>query len=272
MLERSEAMLRAIVDNAPVSIFVKDLEGRFTLTNPIFDDGFPFGRGFAIGKRDADILPAETALQNCTNDQSALSAGAPIAREEHIPLRSGMRIYLSSKFPLFDAQGKPYAVCGIASDITALRRAEAERARLQVQIIETQRETLRELSTPLLPIADGVVLMPLVGAIDEGRSALVLEALLEGVSAHRAEVAILDITGVHTVDAAVATGLVHAAQAAGLLGAEVILTGIRPAAARTLVELGIDMRGIRTLSSLEQGVAHALTRSGRRARGAAPPP
>jgi rsbT co-antagonist protein RsbR len=115
-----------------------------------------------------------------------------------------------------------------------------------------------------LPIAPGVVLLPLVGAIDAGRAALVLETLLEGVVAHQAEVAILDITGVRTVDAEVANGIAQAAKATALLGAEVVLTGVRPAAARTLVELGVDMREIVTLSSLQQGVAHAIRRSRRR--------
>lgn len=265
-LERSEAELKAILDNAPITVFAKDLAGRFTMTNRNFDDAFPFGRGFALGKMDADFLPPEVARQNRTNDLIALEKDAPIEFEEHVPVREELRSFLGFKFPLRDAQGRPYAVCGIMSDITALRRAEEERAALQLRIIEAQREALRDLSTPLLPIAGGVVLMPLVGAIDEGRAALVLEALLEGVVAHRAEVAILDITGIHTVDADVARGLVQAAHAAGLLGAEVILTGVRPAAARTLVDLGIDMHGIKTLGSLEQGVAHAIARSGRRAR------
>jgi rsbT co-antagonist protein RsbR len=260
-LARSQAELQAIIDGSPVVLFVKDLEGRFILTNRSFDGGFPHGVGFAIGKTDADILPLEVAEQNRTNDQLALAARGPVRFEERIPIQGGLRIFSASKFPLFDTRGEPYAICGIASDITDLREAEEERGRLQAQVIEAQREALRELSTPLLPIASGVVLMPLVGAIDEGRAALVLETLLEGVAAHRAEIAILDITGVRTVDVSVALGLVQAAQAARLLGAEVILTGVSPHAARTLVELATDMRGIKTLSSLEQGVELAMRRA-----------
>jgi rsbT co-antagonist protein RsbR len=264
-LARSQAELQAIIDGSPVSLFVKDLEGRFILTNRSFDDGFARGAGFAIGKKDAEILPLEVAEQNRVNDLLALAARGPVRFEERIPVKDGLRIFSASKFPLLDTRGEPYAVCGIASDITDLRGAEEERARLQAQVIEAQREALRELSTPLLPIASGVILIPLVGAIDGGRAALVLETLLEGVSAHRAEIAILDITGVHTVDASVALGLVQAAQAARLLGAEVILTGVSPQAARTLVDLATDMRGIKTLSSLEQGVELAMTRATRSA-------
>ncbi|MDI3284734.1 PAS domain S-box protein [Polyangium sp. 15x6] len=269
-LDRSEGMLHAVMTNAPIMLFVKDLEGRYTLTNRAFDEGMGFEPNFAIGKVDTKVLPPAVLAKHRADDQKVFDGGVPIQIETNIPTRNGVRVFLGSKFPLFDTNGKAYAICGIASDITELRRAEAEQATFQVRIIEAQRETLRELSTPLLPIAPGVVLMPLVGAIDESRAALVLEALLQGVVAHRAEVAILDITGVRTVDTPVALGLVQAAQAAGLLGADVVLTGVRPAAARTLVELGIDMGGIKTVSTLEQGVAHAIGRSRRRAGVKAP--
>ncbi|MDI1480487.1 PAS domain S-box protein [Polyangium sp. y55x31] len=269
-LDRSEGMLHAVMTNAPIMLFVKDLEGRYTLTNRAFDEGMGFEPNFAIGKMEAEVLPPAVLARHRADDQRVFDGGEPLQIETSIPTKNGTRVFLGSKFPLFDTNGKAYALCGIASDITDLRRVEAEQATFQVRIIEAQRETLRELSTPLLPIASGVVLMPLVGAIDESRAALVLEALLQGVVAHHAEVAILDITGVRTVDTPVALGLVQATQAAGLLGAEVVLTGVRPAAAQTLVELGIDMRGIKTVSTLEQGVSHAIARSGRRARRNAP--
>lgn len=265
-LERSRAEIQAILDNAPIVVFVKDLDGRFTFANRQFDENCGLPRGWVIGKRDGDFLPPETVEQNRDNDRAAIAAGRPLESEEIIPVKEGTRVYMVSKFPLFDANAAPYAVCGIALDITLRKRAEEERAELAQKIIDAQHAALRALSTPLLPIASGVVLMPLVGAIDAGRAALVLETLLDGVGAHQAEVVILDITGLRDVDVEVATGLVQAAQAAALLGAEVVLTGVRPAAARTLIELGVDMRGIKTLSSLQQGVTHAIMRSRGRAR------
>jgi len=264
MLAQTEAKLQTIMDNSPVSLFVKDLEGRFTLTNRWFDEAFPYEKGFALGKKDADFLPLEIAQQNVRNDRLALEARKPIEFEEHIPIRGEMRVFLASKFPLLDSQGEPYAVCGIASEITELRRAEEERAKLHEKMLEAQRERVRELSTPLLPIAPGVVLMPLVGTLDEARAAQVLETLLNGVVAHQAEIVILDITGVSTVDTNVAMALIQTTQAAKLLGAHVTLTGVRPAAAQAIVELGIDMHNITTLASLEQGVAHALKRTRKR--------
>jgi rsbT co-antagonist protein RsbR len=123
---------------------------------------------------------------------------------------------------------------------------------------DAQRNALRELSTPLIPISDEVVIMPLIGTIDSGRAQMVLETLLEGVARYQASLAILDITGVVTVDTQVAQALVGAARAVRLLGAQVMLTGIQPQIAQTLVHLGVDLSGIQTQGSLRAGIAAAL--------------
>jgi rsbT co-antagonist protein RsbR len=157
-----------------------------------------------------------------------------------------------------DADGKPLVVAGIVRDLTQQKQYEAERAAMQERIIEAQRSALRELSTPLIPISDAVVIMPLIGTIDSGRAQQVMETLLEGVAQHQAELAILDITGVSLVDTQVAQGLVRAAQAVRLLGAKVILTGIQPQIAQTLVHLGVDLSDIQTQGSLQAGIAAAL--------------
>lgn len=157
-----------------------------------------------------------------------------------------------------DSQNQVYAVAGFVRDLTEQQRAEAERDALQEQVIAAQRVALRELSTPLIPIADHVVIMPLIGAIDTQRAQQVMETLLEGVASHRADMAILDITGVEVVDTQVANALIQAAQAVKLLGAQVLLTGIQPSIAQTLVQLGVDLRGIITRGSLQAGIAYAL--------------
>ena len=138
------------------------------------------------------------------------------------------------------------------------RRAEAERARLREEVIRVQDELLAQLSTPLIPLNPRVVLMPLVGDMDEKRARRMLEALLRGLERTAAPVAIIDITGISNVDARVADTLVAAARAARLLGTEVILTGIRAAVARTLVRLGTDLAGLRTRKTLQEGIDLAL--------------
>jgi rsbT co-antagonist protein RsbR len=153
-------------------------------------------------------------------------------------------------------------VIGVASlikDITERRQAEEERLRLQDEIIRVQQAALAELSTPVIPISDDIIVMPLIGALDSQRAQAVLEALLQGVATSRARVAILDITGVPVVDTQVANALLHAGHAVQLLGAQVLLTGIRPEVAQTLVGLGMDMRGVITRSTLQSGITYALS-------------
>jgi len=148
----------------------------------------------------------------------------------------------------------------LSRDMTKQRRAERERQAMQEQIIQAQQAALRELSTPLMPIADGVVAMPIIGTIDTMRAQQIMEALLQGIAEHSADIAILDITGVKVVDTQVAGALIRAAQAARMLGAQVVLTGISPEIAQTLVHIGAEMREMVAKPTLQQGIAYALER------------
>ncbi|MDC0747927.1 PAS domain S-box protein [Polyangium mundeleinium] len=156
--------------------------------------------------------------------------------------------------------GQPLGIGAVTRDLRVAKRAEEERRRLLDEIIRTQASMLAELSTPLIPISDHVVVMPLIGTVDEARAEHVLESLLAGVTARGAKVAILDITGVATVDAAVAEALLRAARAVRLLGAEVVLTGIRAEVAQALIGLGVDLGNIVTRSTLQSGIAFAMRR------------
>ncbi|MFY0540395.1 STAS domain-containing protein [Nannocystis pusilla] len=140
----------------------------------------------------------------------------------------------------------------------ALEVAAAESAALQQQVIEAQRATLQALSTPLVPIARHVVAVPLIGDVDADRAANLLETILTGVQARRAAFVLLDVTGVPRVDTDAARALADIARAVKLLGAELVLTGIGPDVARTLVDLEADFGGTRTLPSLEHGIAYAM--------------
>jgi DNA-binding response OmpR family regulator/anti-anti-sigma regulatory factor len=139
-------------------------------------------------------------------------------------------------------------------------RAEQDRARLQEEVIRMQAAMLEELSTPLIPLSDAVVIMPLVGTIDSKRAEQILAVVSQGVVSKGARVAIIDITGVPTVDTHVASVLIRASQAVRLLGAEVVLTGIRSRVARALVELGVDLGGLVTRGSLQAGITYAQSR------------
>lgn len=124
--------------------------------------------------------------------------------------------------------------------------------------VEAQERMLRELSTPLIPVGADAVVMPLIGTLNEARAAQMQTVLLEGITTNRASTAILDLTGVPNVDESVAQALLLAVRSARLLGAEVVLSGIKPAAAQALVRIGVDFSGIVTRSTLKDGIAYAL--------------
>ena len=121
---------------------------------------------------------------------------------------------------------------------------------------------LTELSTPLIPITDTIMVMPLIGTLDDRRARLIMETVLEGAQANRAKVVILDITGITGLDTAVASALLGTARALRLLGAQTVLTGLSAAVAQTLVGLGVDLRGLITCGSLQSGIAYALQSTG----------
>jgi rsbT co-antagonist protein RsbR len=130
------------------------------------------------------------------------------------------------------------------------------------QIIADQAEAMLELSIPVIRLWEGVIAVPLVGTLDSARTQLVMEKLLETLVATGADHAVLDITGVSTVDTEVAQHLLKTVSAARLLGAECIISGIRPQVAQTIVSLGIEFGDIATKATLADALAHALTRSG----------
>ncbi len=124
---------------------------------------------------------------------------------------------------------------------------------------------IQDLSTPIVPLLRGVLLMPLVGSIDSERGRQILERLLRAVELQRAQIVLVDITGVPVVDTAVAQILLQAVQAVQLLGGEAVLVGIRPEVAQTLVGLGVNLAGIATRSDLQGGLLYAMRRVGQKA-------
>jgi PAS domain S-box-containing protein len=168
----------------------------------------------------------------------------------------------ASIFLVMGLDGAPIGQALIMRDATDQIRNEQERNQLQEQVIAAQQAALRELSTPIIPLTDDLLVMPLIGTVDSNRAQQVIETLLEGVATTRATTVILDITGVLIVDTQVANALLRAAQAVKLLGARVVLTGIRPDVAQTLVGLGLDLSGITTRGTLQSGIAVALAGNG----------
>lgn len=131
------------------------------------------------------------------------------------------------------------------------------------QVILRQQEEMLELSTPVVTLWDGIVALPLIGTLDSARTQVVMESLLQAIVQTNSRFAIIDITGVPTVDTLVAQHLLKTITAARLMGAECILSGIRPQIAQTIVHLGINLENVITRSRLADAFRLALERSGR---------
>ena len=147
--------------------------------------------------------------------------------------------------------------------------------RTREEVIRRQQQELLELSTPVVELWDGVLALPLIGTLDSARTQIVMESLLERIVTSGAEIAIIDITGVPTVDTLVAQHLIKTISAARLMGADCILSGIRPQIAQTIVHLGLELNVI-SKATMSSALALALRRTGKvvvdRAKSAAAPP
>lgn len=261
--EVSYQQLLTLINNAPNHIYLKDRNHRFVLVNKQFSLASQRSAAEFIGLTEADLFPAETAAALLAVEAEIIASGVPVDVEEELVTEEGTLWLHSNKFPIYDNEGVCLGIGAFITNITERKRLDADRMALKEQVIEAQQAALRELSTPLLPLTEGVLAMPVIGTIDSIRASEILETLLQGISERRAHTAILDITGVRDVDVQTASALVNAARAARLLGARVILTGVSPAVARTLVTLDADMDGIAILATLASGIAHAMRTAGR---------
>jgi rsbT co-antagonist protein RsbR len=131
------------------------------------------------------------------------------------------------------------------------------------ELISRQQQELLELSTPVVKLWDGILALPIIGTLDSARTQVVMENLLESIVATNSRYAIIDITGVPTVDTLVAQHLLKTITAARLMGAECIISGVRPQIAQTIVHLGINLEDVVTKAKLSDALALALQRSGR---------
>jgi rsbT co-antagonist protein RsbR len=130
------------------------------------------------------------------------------------------------------------------------------------EVIFRQQQDLLELSTPVVKLWDGILALPMIGTLDSSRTQVVMESLLQRIVETGAEIAIIDITGVPTVDTLTAQHLLKTVTAARLMGADCIISGIRPQIAQTIVHLGVDLADIVTKATLADAIKHALQRMG----------
>ena len=158
--------------------------------------------------------------------------------------------FVTERERVFHEQAAQLEVRQLEHQLSELSAAYAEKTRLL--------DLIHHASTPIAPVYDGILVVPLVGVFDNQRAQLLTEKLLAGISEARAQVVILDVSGVPVFDAEAAHHIVRTSSAVRLLGARMILVGLSPEIARTIIELGVDLGGLTTLSTLQAGLARAL--------------
>jgi rsbT co-antagonist protein RsbR len=261
-LKLDRSLLNSLLKHIPENIYFKDRESRFVRICHAFADYMGFDSpDEIIGKTDFDLFDEEHARPAFEDEQKIMKTGEPLQIEEKEVYPDGSEKWVeTTKVPRYDEKGNIVGTFGISRDITEKKLWEMEREKK----IEAQREELIELSTPVIDVWDGVLTVPILGSLDSERASRVSEALLTQIVEKRAGVAIIDISGISAVDSAVADRLIRTAKAVKLVGAEAILTGVGVEIAQTIADLGIDMEGLRTMSTLKDGLRYVLSRKDRK--------
>lgn len=277
-LRDSQQRMADIINFLPDATFVIDTEGRIIAWNRAIEQMTGLVAKDMLGKNNYEYaLPfygerrpvlLDVALQISRKPElvdmydNIKHQGDNFISEAYMP-HMGEGIYLiATAAVLYNADGEAVGAIEILRDFTERKQAEEEQAKLRQEIIEAQRQAIQELSTPVIPVMSGIIVMPLIGNIDSQRAGDLMRTLLAGISEHRAKVVILDITGVPIVDTGIAGHLDKTIQAARLKGARTIITGMSDAVAETFVDLGIDWSRVETLRDLQTGLEVALKNVG----------
>ena len=222
------------------------------------------------------VRPEEAESAAYADLWESLAAGHAMPGQFERLTKDGRSVWLEATYnPIFDANGKTVRVVKFATDITdkfeaaqlvAEKGRELEVAMAKAQEADRMREeldrTLQEMSTPVTPIWDDILLLPLVGVVDSTRTDDVMRKTLTRISETRSKVFILDISGVPTVDTAVANQLIKITKATRLMGCETVISGLSPAIAHTMVDLGVDVGAVRTTATLRDAFKIALRQVG----------
>jgi methyl-accepting chemotaxis protein len=242
-----EGKIRAI--NRAQAVIEFELDGTVITANENFLNIFGYSLEEVAGQHHRMFCdPGYAESPDYANFWQKLARGEYIADEFRRINKSGAEVWLQASYnPILDMQGRPRKVVKFASDIT----------------LEVQRRSmaLLEMSTPVTKIWDGVLFAPIVGIVDSKRSLDIMNKALSSIADTRANTLLLDIGGVAVVDTAVANHLIKIAKAAVLMGCKTIISGISPAIAQTIAELGIDLGSIQTTSTIESALRESINRS-----------
>jgi rsbT co-antagonist protein RsbR len=251
----SKAYVSNIIESMSALVLVVDEATRIKMVNATAASSCGYAQSELIGQPISALFP-EVDMQVVIRDGNALHL------ETSCRTKGGaaFQVFLSASLMRNRKREVEGVVC-IARDLTESKRAENEQDRMR-EAMRRQAILLEELSTPIIPISEDILVMPLVGSMDQDRARSMCETLLRDVVQRQARVVIMDITGVRVMDEPSIQGIVNAAQGLRLIGADVVLTGVQPGVAATLVGLDLGMHGIVTGGSLQNAIADTLRRLG----------
>ena len=243
-----------------------DRQGRFHDLNPAWTDDIGYSREELRGCSVLDYVHPEDRAGHSETLELVVAGQIKTAHvESRFRRADGGYLWLAWTMSYHEGDGVTYAV---ARDVTSYREAMDQRDRmleeshrLQTELLQhtdRQRETLAAMATPIIQVWDDVVTLPIVGVVDSTRATEMKEALLHTVARTGARIAIVDLTAVDTVDTATADHILRLMQGVQLLGAQGIITGIQPAVAQIIVNLGVDLGGVMTMRSLREGLRYSL--------------
>lgn len=249
------ALLQATLDAIPDPVFVKNREHQWIVLNDAFCQLLGCPREQLLGRSDFDFFPPDQAKIFWRIDDVVLNDGQLIDNEEFATDAAGVAHTIwTRKVPLRNTEGEIVGLCGIITDITERNRQRDQ----QQAIIDAQAAMLDALAMPIVEIWHGVLLLSLIGEMSSGRAARATESLLAQIVARHARVVLLDVTGMPSVDAAVAAAIQRTVNATRLLGCKTMLVGVGPAIARALTALDIDFTHVTSCASVHQGLARAI--------------
>ncbi|MDC0749028.1 PAS domain S-box protein [Polyangium mundeleinium] len=254
-----ERVLREILDCLDLSVYVIDHQGTYLLHDGKGCRAGGFEPGTLIGRNLFEIFGADK--DSMTDIQRAL-AGEPVhATAEAIDV-----LWESWFVPMRENSGEVVGMLGLTLAKSDVRKALVE-LRTKMELIERQEEVIRNLETPVIQVWEKVLTLPMMGMVDSQRVGRLMDDVLSAVVRTSARFAILDLTGVDMVDTATASHLFSLIRAIRLLGAEGIVTGIRPTVAQTAVTLGLDLSSVTTCANLREGLRLCIRRMAEENRG-----
>ena len=212
---------------------------------------------------DAKWAPLQQLLANLSRSGAAQGQTAGETSVFVLALKKPILTALQQQLEAVDSVQLTSAFWGLTKLVDSMAQFTATTfQKAREEIITRQQEELLELSTPVVKLWEGVLAVPMIGTLDSNRTQIVMETLLQKIVETGSELAIIDITGVPTVDTLVAQHLLKTVTAIRLMGADCIISGIRPQIAQTIVHLGIDLQGISTKATLADALSLALQRTG----------